>query len=436
MPYFRIRHQLSIVNNSLLWGLRSIIPESLRPHALQRLHKTHPGQVAMKRIARKHFWWPYLDTDIANIVAKCESCSKVQHDTAKVPLQPWPAAERPWQRVHIDFAGPFMERMWLIIVDAHSKWLEVIQMKVGKTTTGHVTVELLNLFSWFGIVEELVSDNGRQFVSDNFERFCTDLGVKDTLTPPYHPQSNGQAERFVLTFKDAKKKGEDDDGGGTVAKRVRLLRFLQRYRQTPHPSTGHAPAELFLKRSPRSQWDMLYPTALANLKKKRLDMKTYFDKKTKGKELSIGSQVVIRAYHSKDKWVKGVIVERQGAVKWLVKVDDYNKPWARHSNQIRRVPTENDVSPDIELEVLGASPRIDNDVNGHVEDRENDDTFISLNNDETDASSYVADDGPSREHSMPPAPPVEPSVSDSPQEPQQPLCRSTRERRPPKFYKP
>uniref|UniRef100_A0A914W055 RNA-directed DNA polymerase n=1 Tax=Plectus sambesii TaxID=2011161 RepID=A0A914W055_9BILA len=158
MPYFRICYQLSIMNNSLLWGLRLIIPESLQPQVLKQLHKTHPGQVAMKRIARKHFWWPNFDIDVENIVSRCERCNKAQHDPPKVPLRPWPMAERPWQRAHIDFAGLFMDRMWLIIVDTYSKWPEVIQMKRGKTDTERVTIKLLKLFSRFGIIEELVLD--------------------------------------------------------------------------------------------------------------------------------------------------------------------------------------------------------------------------------------------------------------------------------------
>lgn len=104
-PYFRIRNELAIANDCLLWGLRIIIPKSLRKNVLDQLHKTHPGQTTMKRLSRQWFWWPGLDEDIGQTTARCDACKKVLNNTPKAPLQPWPAALRPWQRIHIDFAG-------------------------------------------------------------------------------------------------------------------------------------------------------------------------------------------------------------------------------------------------------------------------------------------------------------------------------------------
>ena len=85
-------------------------------------------------------------------------------------LHPWEQPEKPWKCLHIDFAGPFCGSMWLVLVDAQSKWPEVMQMK---STTASKTVEVLrSLFSRFGIPHQLVSDNGPQFVSDEYKQFC------------------------------------------------------------------------------------------------------------------------------------------------------------------------------------------------------------------------------------------------------------------------
>uniref|UniRef100_A0A914W2Y8 Uncharacterized protein n=1 Tax=Plectus sambesii TaxID=2011161 RepID=A0A914W2Y8_9BILA len=206
-----------------------------------------------------------------------------------------------------------------------------------------------------------------------------------------------------------------------------LIQFLQRYQLMPHPSTGCAPADLVLKHSPRSQWDMLHPTALANLKnkKKSLNMKHYFDKKTKEKELAIGLNVFVRIYHGKNKWVKGVIVERRGAIKWLIRVNGYSKPWARHSNQICHVSTDNDndASTDEQLELtndLGSTARHES---MHLEDCANDDAAIAELTDDNGADNlfYEANDD------LPQAAIASP-VPDIVQEQQLPLRKSTRER--------
>ena len=90
------------------------------------------------------------------------------------------------------------------MVDSHSKWLEVIPMK---TTTYEKTIDVLRkLFSYHGLCKEIVSDNGPQFVSHVFKSFCEANGIKHTRVVPYHPQSNGAAERCVQIAKNSLKK--------------------------------------------------------------------------------------------------------------------------------------------------------------------------------------------------------------------------------------
>ena len=120
----------------------------------------------------------------------------------------WPS--RPWQRIYIDFAGPcFGGRMFLIVVDAPSKRPEVIEMKI--TTTSATIQELRKLFSAFGLPEQLVSDSGPQLASVDFTHFLKCNGIKHIRCTPYHPSSNGAAERFVKTFKNAMEAGEHMD---------------------------------------------------------------------------------------------------------------------------------------------------------------------------------------------------------------------------------
>ncbi|GFR08753.1 uncharacterized protein K02A2.6 [Trichonephila clavata] len=102
----------------------------------------------------------------------------------------------PWERIYVDFAGPFFEHTFFLIVDAHSKWLEVYPMK---TTTTKKTIECLRDSSAiFGLPRVLASDNGSQFRSYEFQRFMQKNGVGHKTSAPFKLSSNGQAERYVL----------------------------------------------------------------------------------------------------------------------------------------------------------------------------------------------------------------------------------------------
>ena len=119
------------------------------------------------------------------------------------------------------------------MVDAHSKWTEAVPMT---TITASRTIKALQaLFARYGLPEQLVSDNGPQFTSDDFAQFMRANGIKHILCAPYHPSSNGLAERFIQTFKRVMKAG-DKDGQRII---TQLSRFLLRYRSTPHSITQH-----------------------------------------------------------------------------------------------------------------------------------------------------------------------------------------------------
>ena len=183
----------------LLWGMRVIIPPSYQELILEELHSDHPGITRMKSVARSHVWWPGIESKIERVVNSCIACQFVGSSPPKSPLNPWLWPSRPWSRIHIDFAGPLYGRMYLVVIDAHSKWPEVFSM--SSTTTEHTIDALRQLFSRYGLPDQLVSDNGPQFTSKEFAMFLKQNGVKHTLTAPYHPVSNGLAERFVRTLK-------------------------------------------------------------------------------------------------------------------------------------------------------------------------------------------------------------------------------------------
>ena len=255
-PYWNRHLELSLKDECVMWGIRVIVPRKLQTEVLQELHQSHPGTVRMKTMARSYMyvWWPGLDREIEQLVKSCTSCQSVKNAPAVAPLYPWNWPSRSWQRIHIDFAGPcFGGRMFLIVVDAHSKWPEVIEMKT--TTTSATIQELRKLFSAYRLPEQLVSDNGPQLASVDFAHFLKCNGIKHIRCAPYHPSSNGATERFVKTFKNAMEAGEHH--GPPFEQRLR--NFLLTYRSTAHATTNVAPCILFLKRNVRTRFDLLRP---------------------------------------------------------------------------------------------------------------------------------------------------------------------------------
>ena len=100
----------------------------------------------------------------------------------------------------MDYAGPFLGEMFLLIADAHSEWMDIYPVK---SPTSQATIEKLRQsFSVFGLPKMLVSDNGTCFTSAEFETFMKQNGIDHVRSAPFHPSSNGLAERAVQTFKE------------------------------------------------------------------------------------------------------------------------------------------------------------------------------------------------------------------------------------------
>ena len=87
----------------------------------------------MKALARSYVWWLNINGRLEELAKACSGCQQNQKMPNKAPLHPWEWATAPWQRIHIDYAGPFQNSMFLVVVDAHSKWPEVIP--VSSTTS-------------------------------------------------------------------------------------------------------------------------------------------------------------------------------------------------------------------------------------------------------------------------------------------------------------
>ena len=123
----------------------------------------------MKSIARMQVWWPNVDDAIEDLAKSCDSCARVKDNPPAAPTHQWPWPSKPWSRLHVDFADPFLNKMFFVLVDARSKWPEVGVLNVGDTTSTTVIKLLEDSFARHGLPDQLVSDNGPQFVSSEFQ---------------------------------------------------------------------------------------------------------------------------------------------------------------------------------------------------------------------------------------------------------------------------
>ena len=247
-------------------------------------------------------------------------------------MHPWEFPENPWQWVHIDYATVDGKKV-LVGIDVHSKWIEATIM--NSTTAAATVKEVRRRFARFSLPETIVSDNGPQFVAEEFFSFLTENGVRHVQTAPFHPSSNGLAERAVQTRKSGVKKMSGD-------LETRLQKLLMRYRLTPQATTGCAPSDIMMKQRLRS----------------KLQMKESHS--SKERSLEVNDPVIVKNFgpgpthlyrsitHQISPTIFEVTLEDGRAVRRHL--DHICKCWARRTNQARANSDTTDKP--INLEVL------------------------------------------------------------------------------------
>ena len=329
-PFYQRRLELSAQNGILLWGNRMVVPTALRKTMLSLLHQGHPGVVAMKSKARAHVWWPGMDTAIEATVKSCHACQLNRPQATPVSESPWPYPDAPWDRLHIDYAGPVDGVMILVIVDAYSKWIAAYPTK---SSTAEATIERLRMvFAEHGVPRVVVSDNAAVFTGDALRQFFTRNGVQHVFSPPLHPKSNGQGESAVKVVKAGLKKLRD----GTL--QTRLSRLLFQYRTTPHSTTGVSPAELLYGRPLTTHLSRLRPDcALLDRVRAKQERQTLANNRhsTAVRQFEPGDPVYVSAVDQRP-WQSAVVVAVSGR-QCDVRLPD-GRCFRRHVDHVRARP--------------------------------------------------------------------------------------------------
>lgn len=123
--WYSKREELLFVNGLLFWNHKICISRGLRHAVLCEMHDGHPGHLRMARRAMQSVWWPGVHNDCLKFTQSCTFCQK-HAQKPRNDFVSWPIEDKPLGRIHVDHAGPFLGAYWLLVVDAFSKWPEVV----------------------------------------------------------------------------------------------------------------------------------------------------------------------------------------------------------------------------------------------------------------------------------------------------------------------
>ena len=343
----KLENSLS-TENGCVYGLRVIIPSTLRNHILKLLHLGHFGMQRMKQLARSTVYWPRIDFDIEDFLCrKCTSCGQFQNKPDKPSIHPWMMPEKPWSRLHLDHAINFLGRNWLVLVDAYSKYpcIHPTTSTSSKSTTAILEQE----FAHFGYPHTLVTDNATTFMSQEFQAWCKQRGIVHLTGAPYHPATNGAAERLIQSFKQALRKS-------SLPPKEALQEFLMQYRRIPFAS-GLSPSELLNGRRIRTKIDTLVPSIPHLLQGRQ-------SKQASKHSNAEDSEVVSKVEHhyslgdpcyalyfgprrDRDpRWVPAIVTKVHGTRSVNLRVIPRGPTWRRHLDQLRpRYGSDQDDDP-------------------------------------------------------------------------------------------
>lgn len=275
-PYFPYRDELVVENGIVMKGHKTVIPRSLQKEYIKIVHRGHPGLDATKRRARSIIFWPTMTADITAELITCSVCNSTKPHQQKEPLKPYPVPDLPWSTVATDMFE-WRGQNYMVLVDSYSGWYEIDLLR--DTTSSAVIRKLKRHFSVHGTPHTLISDNARQYTSQQFRDFAKQWDFVHVTSSPEYPQSNGLAERAVRSAKQLMEKSHRD---GTDV----FLNLLN-LRNTPRDETLGSSAQRLLSRQTRSaipvNSKLLEPApkqaeqVAAQLFKKRMAQKRYYD---------------------------------------------------------------------------------------------------------------------------------------------------------------
>ena len=266
----RLRIEQDVLFRRRVIDEEEVLPKSLHQTALKGLHDDvgHLGKDKTVELVSQRFYWPGLSSTVEAYIKNCDRCIKAKSpDPPRSPLVPI-VATKPMELLAIDYLtlerGKGGFENVLVITDSFTKYAWAFLTRNQKAPT---VAKFLwgNVLANFGFSRRLHSDQGRDFESKLIKDLCKIAAIEKTRTTPYHPQGNGQTERFnrtllnMLGTLDSDKKSDWPDY---------ISPLVHAYNCAKHASTGYSPYFLMYGRCPRLPIDITLgiPTKTDNVR--------------------------------------------------------------------------------------------------------------------------------------------------------------------------
>ena len=201
---------------------------------LSILHETHRS----KALLRETVWLAVISNDVKRLISNCAVCQRLTNPEKPPPVQPTELPNGPWEKIGIDLTGSFRGgggHYCLVLMDYYSRYPEVEILQ--SITSKAIINKLIKIFSVHGYPREIISDTGRQFISEEMEIFLAEHGIKHRRVIPYCARANGLVENFNKTLKKAIQ-------AACLARndwKMEIYKFLLTFRTTASCATDKSP---------------------------------------------------------------------------------------------------------------------------------------------------------------------------------------------------
>ena len=326
-------------SKKIQWQL--VVPKAFRSRALAGCHDDvgHQGRMRTLSLLRERCFWPGMQTEAIQHILECKRCLRRKTPPHVAPLQPIHVTQ-PLELVHMDYLPlePSKENIEnvLVITDHFTRYALAYP---SKTQTAQTTARILwdNFICHYGFPEKFISDQGRNFESDLIKELCKIAGVQKLHTTPYHPQGNGQCERFNSTVCNMLGTLPEEEKSDWKSY---LGCMTHAYNCTKHASSTYSPYYLMFGRHPRLPIDVEFGLPKSNcgdnssksryVQKLRRRLNYAYQKATK-----VANQQANKYKSSYDKAIRGPQLKEKDLV--LVKIVAHK---GRHKLQDKWEPEE------------------------------------------------------------------------------------------------